>query len=703
MKDEIKEASERWISEGKAYKSAVNKWIDKIHIEDTLPEEDCPEETRTDMAEYVLGQLKIYNHTGKQVEFRELFPPDNDPLKDILYEQNRWEEIRKVAFLPDDRIVVKFGDCREDDGVYMIVGDKILLIEDLFGFGFSHDKKYIAKIYENRIDIHEGWDGDAIRTFPLPNDMQLVYLMYENVELMPDGKTVILVTHFGIYLIDENGFELIHGNVIQYNEDAEDENPDGPEKPDTVPTEAKWNGSENEWELGKRNEYGNHVGHWKWWQAPTGHLCCETDFHGEDESVFSFIRFHPDGTPSRKGIYVNGQPSGKINWYRSDNETMEEYPYRNAGENVYETVQIIRGGYCVEEYYYDREGQEVQKPYISNAEASEILQQMSILDHMFANKDWNNLLTESRKALDENIFQDHKQDLMRLLYFNSFADYQINQESSEKKIREQSEEILNLHNFQIWTFLDEHKHLTEAIEFARKILNIKEDEDEVIKQHSETEYQYLEYPHAAVSPDGKYIAVGSQDSSHIVWVLKDGKYQETATIEPRSSYPNIVCFNYRHEVGPLLALGSCHFNQSGSIVAMVDEIDGLEASGWDLDSESIYVLDDEKWIFSMVDSGIGFFMGCNDGYIWVKWGHNSYPIYINIGGTVTSMDFSADRTKLLVGTHAGQVIVLRFRDDMPLFPEAKTTGRTDDYLITNMSVHDEKRYVFPKEEHPLIW
>ncbi|MCJ8153270.1 hypothetical protein MKJ01_05780 [Chryseobacterium sp. SSA4.19] len=700
MNEEIKKASERWINEGKETKSAINNWIDTLYLKNEQPPEPCPEETRKDMAEFVLEKLAEYNAAGKYNEFRELFPPDNDPLKDVLYEENRWEEIRKVAFLPDERIAVKFGDCREDDGVYVINDGHISLIEDLFGFGFSHDKKYFAKVYETRIDVHEGWDGKIIRTFSLPNHTQLQYLMYEGVEVLPDGNSVILVTHFGIFLINENGFELIHGGIIGYDDDTD--NSDGPEKPETVPAEAKWNAGENEWELGEKNARGNNVGKWRWWLAPNGHLCCETEFHGEDENVFSFTRFHPDGTPSRKGVYVNGQPSGKISWYKSDNPTMEQYPYRNAGENVYETVQVIKGGYCVEEYYYDKEGREVQEPYISNAEASELVQQMSVLDHMFENKDWNNLLKESEKALTSKIAENHKEDLMRLLYFNAFSASQINQETSASATEENLEKLLDLHDFQIWSFLDEHKHLTEAVDFAKKILGVKDEEEEEEKPKA-PDYEYLDYPHAAVSPDGKYIAVGSQDSSHIVLVLKDGKYQQTATIEPRSSYPNIACFNYRNEVGPLLALGSCHFNQSGSLVAFVDEIEGLRASGWDLDSESIYVLDDQKWIFSMLDSGIGFFLGCNDGYIWVKWAHTNAPVYIHIGGTVTSMDFSADRTELLVGTHSGQVIVLKFRKDMPAIPEENTTGRVDPYLITNMSVEDKKRYVFPKESEPLVW
>jgi len=701
MNEDIKKASERWINEGKNYKSAINKWIDKIHIENIQPEEECPTETRSDMAEYVLEQLQVYNKAGKHTEFRALFPPDNDPLKDILYEENRWEEIRKVASLQDGRILAKFGNYYQREGVYLINGDEINLVEDLIGFGCSHDKKFFAKVYEDKIDIHEGWDGRIIHSFPIPDDAHILDLKYNSIEVFQNGEQIILVTHHGIFLINKNGFEMIHGGIDE-SEEAPEENNDEPEKPETVPAEAKWIDGEGEWEIGQNNDQGNPVGLWKWWLAPTGHLCCETIYHGDDGNAFSFTRFHPDGTPSRKGVYINGQPAGKISWFKSENPTTEHYPHQKAGENVYETVQVIKGGYCVEEYYYNKDGNEVQEPYVSNFEVSQFLQKMAVLDHMFQNKDWKNIVEESNQTLAENLAKDHKEDQMRLLYFKALGLYHLNQKKSDPEIEETLNELLQLHNFQIWTFLDDHKYLDDAVSFAKTILKI-ENEEKTTNQRKEHNYRFLDYPHAAISPDDKYIALGSQDSPHIVLSLKDGKFEPTAEIEPRSSYPNIACFNYRHNVGPLLGLGSCHFKQSGSLGVYVDQIEGLKASGWDLDSESIYVLDDQKWIFSMLDSGLGFLLGCNDGYIWVKWGHSNAPVYIHIGGTIMSMDFSADRRSLIVGTYSGQVIILKFRDDMPSLPAEKTTGRTDDYLITNMSVHDEKRYLIPKNSEPLIW
>ncbi len=696
MEEQIVNASKRWIEEGKEVKSAINNWIDKIYIEKVQPEEDCPEETRSDMAEYVLEQLEVFNREGKQQEFRDLFPPDNDPLMDVLRQEYRWEQIRKVAYLSDGRILAKFGTYAQEQGVYLINGDQLSLVEEVIGFGASLDKKYYAKVYSDKITLHEGWDGTVTKILALPDGFSLDDLLFDSVEVFKSGDQIVLVTHYGIFLIDENGSTIIHGGLPEVQ--TEEYGNEGPERPATVPAEAKWNAAENEWEIGEKNAQGHPVGNWKWWLAPNGHLCCETNYHGEDGQAFSFTRFHPDGTPSRKGTYLNGQPVDRISWFRSQNPTQEHYPYQKAGEDVYETVQVVKGGFCVEEYYYDKEGNEIQTPYISDLEVSALIQKMAVLNHMHLNHDWKNSVIEVNKVLEEGIAEGHKEDKMRLLYYKAYSLHQLNNKESNEEIEKTLEELLELHDFLIWPFLEVHAYLNDAVHFANSILGREEE-----SAGTSPDYKFLDYPHAAISPDDNYIAVGSQDSSHIVYSKKNGVFEQTASIYGRSEYPNIACFNYRHDVGPLLALGSCHFRQSGTLGVYVDQIEGLEASGWDLDSDALFVVDDQKWVFSMIESGMGFFLGCNDGYIWIKWGHSNPPLYIHVGSTIMSMDFSVDRNRLVVGTHAGQVIVLKFREDLPAIPEEGTTGRVNPYLITNLSVDDEKRYLFPLEATPLVW
>ncbi|KQB42636.1 hypothetical protein [Flavobacterium aquidurense] len=445
----LQEASDRWKKEGTEYKTAINEWLDIIYIQKENPTTECPEETRKDMGDYVLEQLIEHNNNGKHKEFRDLFPPDNDPLSDIL-DDSMWYKVRKVAILDDNRIIAKLGDYYEWQGVYSIKDDEITLLDDLIGFGFSENKKYFAKVYHAKIEVHEGWDGAIIAAFDLPDNLTIEQLQYESIEVFSTGKQVVLITYNGIFVINENGFELIHGSLL------------------------------------------------------------------------------------------------------ADQETEGDEEEENEEEN--------------EEY------------------------------------------------------------------------------------------------------------------------------------EEESKYQFLHYPHAALSPDDKYITVGSQSSSHIVLMQQNQKWVETANIEQRSSYPNIACFNYKFQP-PLLALSSCHFSRSGTLGVFLDKLEGLQASGYDMDSDALFVVDDRRWIFSMYASAHGFYLGSNDGYLWLKVSDEKSH-YTHIGGTIMSIDVAPDRQHIVLGTASGQIIVLRWENITPV--EGKN-NRVDPYLITNLPVVDEKRYLFRNGNEPLIW
>lgn len=429
MNEELKKASERWKKEGKEYKTAINEWLDIIYIKNEDPTTPCPEETRKDMAVEVLENLIEYNTLGKHKEFRELFPPDNDPLSDLLNNSSIWYKIRKTALLADNTILAKIGDYYEWQGVYIIKDDKIEDIEDLIGFGFSYDKKYFAKVYNDRIDIHEGWEGTITSTLNLPDNNLLEELQYDSIEVFSTGKQVILTTHNGIFIINEKGYELIHGGETE-DEDAE----------------------------------------------------------------------------------------------------------------------------------------------------------------------------------------------------------------------------------------------------------------------------FLHYPHAALSPDDKYIALGSQMSSHLILKEQNGKWEQVTSIEPFSSYPNITCFNYQSK-DPFIALGSCHFSQSGTVGINLKNIENMQSPDENFDEDSIFIIDNRRWIFSMYPLQNGLLLGANDGYIWFHTNDNKTK-YIYIGGTIMSMDMSADKKHMLVSTSCGQIVLLsceKFDFDNSKNP------CTDPYLISNLPVIDEKRYLFVSGCQPLVW
>ncbi|WP_407557721.1 hypothetical protein [Winogradskyella sp. 4-2091] len=124
------------------------------------------------------------------------------------------------------------------------------------------------------------------------------------------------------------------------------------EKPITVPQQAIWNPSQNEWELGAKNEQGNYVGEWKWWLAPNGHLCCHT-FFDDNGQILSFKRFHPNGEVSRYGTFENGVQIEDV-YLKSSEPTSEVFAFGNSEDKVFKAVK--KAGSPVRFDYYDKNG-----------------------------------------------------------------------------------------------------------------------------------------------------------------------------------------------------------------------------------------------------------------------------------------------------------------------------------------------------------
>lgn len=217
----------------------------------------------------------------------------------------------------------------------------------------------------------------------------------------------------------------------------------------------------------------------------------------------------------------------------------------------------------------------------------------------------------------------------------------------------------------------------------------------------------LDYPNADLSPDDKYISLGSQDSPHIILTEKDGKWTETGWIEPRSSYPHSTKFNYliKDEEGnpyPHVALSSCHFSRSATIgLPLKNLTENFEASGYDAD-ETLDYIDESNWIYSILPSAYGYFLGAKNGYIWLKYYRGTHQLgYIFIGGTIMSMDLSGPRKILTVATYSGQIVRLKWESEGE--SDFKNNYRKDPYLITNLPLVDKKRYLFWKDKKPMIW
>lgn len=246
-----------------------------------------------------------------------------------------------------------------------------------------------------------------------------------------------------------------------------------PLKPACVPAEAVWNEQDYEWETGEHDANGNPVGEWKWWVAPLGYLVCHTIYTGKKD--FTYTRFHPDGTTSQTGQYVNGMLDGIYTCIRSNQATMEHFS-PNAGEDVWKAVATIKENVTLEEHYYDREGNEVQEPYYSEVQAEEVPQIIKRISQVKANitdKLWHKALAELNDIKNDGLLTDEFEE-MEFLYYQSVCLYEQGGEKLTPEIIENAKQILQCYNFQLWDYLSGHNILRTAIRTAYHFLALNE-------------------------------------------------------------------------------------------------------------------------------------------------------------------------------------------------------------------------------------
>lgn len=190
----------------------------------------------------------------------------------------------------------------------------------------------------------------------------------------------------------------------------------------------------------------------------------------------------------------------------------------------------------------------------------------------------------------------------------------------------------------------------------------------------------VSYPHAALSPNGRFVAMGTQDTAHIVIDRKTGRRHQFETL---SSYPHYAAF---HHDRPELVLSSCH-GLYGSGSRRV-QLDGMVAGK----TKTVDTLDERAWVYGVATTNQGYLLADRSGYIWAKDFEGEQQWYCFLGSTLTAIAISPDRTKLLVGSFAGLVVELSLVEKSP-----------DPWLLTDGPVKDLARWVFWQHHPPLIW
>ncbi|MCM3492362.1 hypothetical protein M4D52_02810 [Paenibacillus lactis] len=199
----------------------------------------------------------------------------------------------------------------------------------------------------------------------------------------------------------------------------------------------------------------------------------------------------------------------------------------------------------------------------------------------------------------------------------------------------------------------------------------------------EEEDTIVDMAHGDVSPDGRWLAYGSQSSSHF---LKDLQSGEVHAFEPASSYPHFARFSKdSREVW----YNACHFYNGATFKVSLTE-DGQESYG-DIEKEWP-MMNEEMRVYAAASLKDGFILG--DAYGYLKYidrdGREIWRYFV--GSTIFGMTAFADESMLAVGTYGGMLHLLKL-----------DSGQKSEYSIGTAKVIETDRWVLWRDQEPLRW
>lgn len=196
----------------------------------------------------------------------------------------------------------------------------------------------------------------------------------------------------------------------------------------------------------------------------------------------------------------------------------------------------------------------------------------------------------------------------------------------------------------------------------------------------------LSMEHGAISRDGRLIAVGGQDSSHLVY---NEQLALVGNIGNRSEYPHYAVFSADQS---MIAFNSCHFYDGITVGVPTHLLPGLQTDAFKED-ERTPILENGARVYAAASRSDEFIVGDASGYVraFDLRGNRKWEQFI--GSSVGDIDVSRDGKTLVVSTYAGFISVFRL-----------DVGHSAPHQIGTGGHLEERRWIFWKNERrPLVW
>lgn len=196
----------------------------------------------------------------------------------------------------------------------------------------------------------------------------------------------------------------------------------------------------------------------------------------------------------------------------------------------------------------------------------------------------------------------------------------------------------------------------------------------------------LSMEHAAISRDGKWIAVGSQDSTHLVF---DQKYGLAADVGNQDSYPHHAAFSADQS---LVAFNSCHFYNGSTLGVPTTLLPGLRTPPFEED-ERLRTLEEGSRVYAAASRNDELIFGDAYGYLRCVSldGERRWEQFI--GSTIGDIDVTPDGRTMVASSYAGFLSIFDL-----------DAGHQSPHQIGTGGHRERRRWLFWKNEpEPLRW
>lgn len=202
--------------------------------------------------------------------------------------------------------------------------------------------------------------------------------------------------------------------------------------------------------------------------------------------------------------------------------------------------------------------------------------------------------------------------------------------------------------------------------------------------------------HCALSPDGCFIAYGSQCYGHYIDAIDGpGRVRRWATLGYISEYPHNACFS---DDGGFVALNSCHFYHGRTLGARIAAVEGIVTEPYqetDLTKEidgalRVYA---SAWLpADVAGHASGAFALAGAGYLNIVTPDGEILARQCFGSSASSIDYCPKSKQLLLGSYSGFLHVYDIAEN----EEA-------DLAIGDRPRRERSRWVLWKDRPPFRW